>query len=55
MTAAEVVDYLTYCNYAHNRRISPHITPERWARIYPNATALETKFQAELLIERVAA
>jgi hypothetical protein len=55
MTATEVVDYLTYCNYAHNRRISPHITPERWAKIYPNAAAMEAKFQADMLIEKVFA
>ncbi len=33
-TPAEIVDYLTYASYAHNRRISPEVTPERWARIF---------------------
>ena len=47
MTPADVVDYLTYCSYAHNRRIAPHISPERWAKIYPDAAKLEAKFQAD--------
>ena len=33
-TPADIVDYLTYSSYAHNRRISPEVTPERWARIF---------------------
>ena len=47
MSALDVIDYLTYANYAHNRRISPDISPERWARIYPNADKLEAKYQAD--------
>ena len=46
MTPSQVVDYLTYANYAHNRRMSPEISPERWANIYPDAAKLEAKFQA---------
>lgn len=44
---AQLVDELTYTNYAHNRRLSPHITPERWAKIYPNAEAMEARFTAD--------
>lgn len=33
-TPAELVDYLTYSNYAHNRNLAPHITPERWKKVY---------------------
>ena len=47
MTPTQVVDYLTYANYAHNRRLSPEISPERWAKIYPDAAKLEAKFQAD--------
>ncbi len=39
-TPAELVDYLTYSSYAHNRDASPSTTPERWARIY-GAAAVE--------------
>jgi len=49
MTARQIVDELTYINYAHNRRISPHVTPERWAELFPNAQAMEARFQTELL------
>ena len=47
MTPAEVIDHLTYCNYRHNRRLRPDIEPERWALIYPNAAAMEARYQAE--------
>ena len=41
------VDELVYLSYAHNRRESPHITPERWAKIFPDAGIIEARFQFE--------
>ena len=51
MIPSDLVCELTYINYAHNRRLSPHIAPDRWARIYPNAEAMEKRFQAESMKE----
>lgn len=51
MNVRDLIDELTYTNYAHNRRISPHISPERWARIYPNAEAMERRFKTENMKE----
>lgn len=48
MAPREIVDWLTYSNYVHNRRRSPEVTPEQWATIYPNAAAMERTYQAEL-------
>jgi len=51
-----VVSELTYLSYAHNRCLSPEITPERWARIFGEHTAeLEARFQAEQVIARAKA
>ena len=56
MSAESIVDYLTYANYRHNRTISPHITPEQWAKCgYPNVTAMEAKYQAEIAINAARA
>ena len=43
---SEVVDFLTYRCYEYNRLRSPDITPEQWAKIFPNYEKLEQKFQA---------
>lgn len=50
-----IIDELTYVNYACNRDAAPHITPERWAPHYPNATVLEARYQAEKAISKAAA
>ena len=47
MSDAQLVDELTYINYKHNRNHSPDRTPEQWARVYPNAEALEKRYQDE--------
>ena len=47
MTAGQLVDALTYASYKFNRMRSPEITPERWAKIYPQAEHLEAHYQAE--------
>lgn len=48
MKPSEIVDYLTYVNYRHNRQISPAVTVEQWEKIYgPNVHKMEAKFQEE--------
>jgi hypothetical protein len=47
MTARDLVDDLTFAAYAHNRDIAPHVTPERWAKVFPNAAAMEERYQHE--------
>lgn len=42
------VDWLTYCSYAHNRNRSPHISPERWRKIYHNAETYEKIYQSKI-------
>ena len=56
MTPSQIVSELTYSCYAFNRRNSPHITPEEWARIFgPSATAaMEERFRKEREVEVVA-
>lgn len=51
MTPGAIVDELTYINYAFNRERSPHITPARWAKVYPRAAELEARYQAEKAID----
>jgi hypothetical protein len=42
------VDFLTYCNYAHNRELSPGVSPEQWEKVYgPNTKEMERRYQAE--------
>jgi hypothetical protein len=43
--STRLVDELTYASYKFNRERSPNIAPERWARIFPEAVALEKRFQ----------
>lgn len=48
LARTEIIDDLTYCNYRHNRRLRPDISPERWVKVYgPNAVAMEERFQEE--------
>lgn len=47
MTATEMVDDLTFTAYAHNRDLAPEISPERWAKVFPNAAAMEERYQRE--------
>lgn len=46
---SDLIDTLTYVNYAHNRRLSPDIPAERWAQIYPQALEMEGRFQQEIV------
>lgn len=45
-----VIDELTFRSYAHNRRISPEISPERWAAIFgkEQVEAMENQFQGQV-------
>jgi hypothetical protein len=48
MKPEQIVNYLTYCNYRHNRTISPHVTPEQWEKVYgPNTPTMERCYQEE--------
>ena len=46
-TCKGIVSELTYRSYAHNRMISPEITPERWAKVFAGAAQMEERFQKE--------
>lgn len=39
-----IIDELTYRSYAHNRMLSPHITLEQWALVYPNVPDMERRY-----------
>lgn len=47
--ARNIVDSLTYMSYTHNRRISPHVTPEQWKTVFGANTVeiFEPLFQLE--------
>jgi len=48
-----MVSELTYLNYAHNRKLSPHISAEQWEPIYgPTTMTMEARYQRELVAER---
>jgi hypothetical protein len=43
-----LVDYLSYQCYAHNRRISPHVSPYEWESVFGKDTAkMELRFALE--------
>jgi hypothetical protein len=45
---------LTYRCYAHNRDLSPDITPASWKKVFgPEVDDFEARYQADKLIERV--
>lgn len=45
--AKTLVDELTYISYAYNRRVSPHISVDRWRLIYTDVDTLEKRYQRE--------
>ena len=48
MKPSEIVSELTYQSYAHNRQLSPDISPERWAKVFGVGAALmEERFHNE--------
>lgn len=56
MNAADLISDLTYRNYSFNRERAPHITPERWAKVYgPGAERMEARYQADLAITKAMA
>jgi hypothetical protein len=56
MTPDDIVSDLTYMSYAHNRDISPDITPERWARIFGEELTqrMERRYQQEKVLRTEA-
>jgi hypothetical protein len=49
-TLERLIGDLTYSCYAHNRRISPKVTPEQWSAVFgPKTAELELRFQNELI------
>ena len=44
-----VVDELTYRSYAHNRIVSPEVSPSRWAVLFPTQADLEARFRKDYL------
>lgn len=52
LTASELIDRLTYINYAHNRTISPSVSVERWRKAYgPTTDAMEEQYQKQLAFD----
>ena len=48
MTPEAIIDHLTYSSYAHNRDLSPDVSPERWAKLFgPSSAAMERRYQQE--------
>ena len=48
VTIGDLVADLTYLNYAHNRRLAPHITPHQWEKVYgPRTMLMEERYQQE--------
>lgn len=43
------VDELTFVSYRENRRLSPHVTPTQWKRVFVEADVdvMEERYQAE--------
>lgn len=50
----ELLAQLMYSSYRFNRLHAPKITPEQWAKVFPNAAALENAFQTERAIESLS-
>jgi hypothetical protein len=47
-TLPTLIDSLTYSSYAHNRQLTPSVTPEQWSAIFGERTAiLERRYQDE--------
>jgi hypothetical protein len=49
-TELALLDNLTYYCYRHNRKLSPEISPEQWARIFGSTEAFEVRFQKEQVL-----
>lgn len=45
-TPQDLVDALTYSNYAYNRQRSPEITPQQWEKVFGQKTMMmEARYQ----------
>ena len=48
MTAdIDIFGELNYLSYRANRRMSPHVAPERWKKIYKRVDEMEARFAVE--------
>ena len=48
ISVEELLSELAYANYAYNRRRSPRVTPEQWAKVYgEKAGEMEERYQRE--------
>lgn len=45
MTPEGVADEIVYRSYVYNRERFPEIKPERWLMAYPDAAAMERRYQ----------
>jgi len=44
----QLIDDLTYRNYAHNRRLAPEVSAESWQKVYGlDVVGFEARYQAE--------
>ena len=43
----DIFDELNYLSYRANRRMAPHVAPERWKKIYKRVDEMEARFAAE--------
>lgn len=52
-TYCGAVDELTYVSYREQRRLSPHVTPTQWKRVFveSDVDAMEARFQSEQPVE----
>lgn len=44
-----MIDDLIYISYAHQRRLFPEVAAGAWGKIYPNAEALESRYQQSII------
>lgn len=47
----DIFDELNYLSYSANRRMAPHVAPERWKQIYKRVDEMEARFAAENKVE----
>jgi hypothetical protein len=55
MNGEEIIDELTYRSYVYNRERFPEIKAERWIMAYPDAEAMEKRYQASVNRQATAA
>ena len=54
LSEAELVNYLTFCSYKHNRSLAPEVTPEQWKAVYgPSVDAMEARLQGLFKVKTI--